>query len=109
MYIEKKKMVDVTDDWYPNYPNNQIFVKIALIYNENAIDGTFPGQVYIWAEGMDDDYMELRYAPNYAFLDDLENKYNHWKQVIYGNIPNKVNHKWFYDNGFCDSSGRFKE
>lgn len=102
MYIRNEKLVDATDNWYPNYPGDKISISISLQYSQMVPDGTYRGGVYVRASGADDDFMCLEYHQDHAFLEDLQNKYRYWEENVYNKIPDKVNHKWFEEHGFSN-------
>ena len=87
------RMVIVTDNWCPNYPDNQVQLHIEIwMADKNKAN------VIMTVSGMDDDYMVLRsenMSPVYAV-----NRYNTWKQYIYDKVPDGCNHEWFFEHGF---------
>lgn len=81
---QESKMVKVNDDWYPNFPNNEIEV-VLVLYKDYAL---------FRAYGADDTYVEMicEYQTEIA--------YNTWKEFIYDKIPDVVNKQWFLEHGF---------
>ena len=90
----ESRMVKVTDDWFPNFPEDKI------VLNINVRMGTHDKQarVNMTARGNDDDYVALRsepMSPNYAI-----NLYKHWKEYVFDRVPDGCDHEWFFEHGF---------
>lgn len=84
------RMVTVTDDWFPCYPDNQVRLTIG-IYNF----GRYYVKLTAW--GMDDTGVEI--CADATDMDDSLVKYNELKK-IYDSIPDGVDKYWFIDHGF---------
>ena len=80
----ESRMVTVTDNWYPNYPNDQIELNINIYLRENN-----KARVCMSVWGMDDDQMVLHSPdmnPVYALF-----LYNTWKKYIFDRVPDGCN------------------
>ena len=91
--LGESRMVTVTDDWCPCFPDNQVCLSIR------AYKGC--GRTYyvrVSAFGADDMGVALYYtssSPEYVY-----GLYKHWKQWIYDRVPDGVDVGWFYEHGF---------
>jgi hypothetical protein len=87
----KSKFVKVSDDWYPNYNNDEILVKIRIVLHPlNPF-------LRISAWGDDDFGMDMDF---YGTIEELEKKYDEWKHEIYDKIPKITNQEYFKNLGF---------
>lgn len=107
-YKEEAKMIEVTDDWYPNFNGNQIKVLIMMSYHDDIpADDEHPyvipagGFVKILARGNDDTGVELEYENGFS-QNHLEYVYDFWKEHIFDKIPNGIDRQWFYEHGFLN-------
>jgi hypothetical protein len=90
-----EKMIKVTDDWCPNYPNNEIKLKLALV----TYNGHFP-YIVLCAWGMDDKGVEKFYdADTKEKKKNLLKAYNEMLKE-FESIPDFVCYKWFLQHGF---------
>ena len=110
MFKEEKRMVKVTDDWYPCFNENEIELKMFIYYNElNGCDEfgepyeDYTGMVKVIASGGDDFAMELAYTLPSKFYDNLIMVYETWKKHVYDKVPNNIDKQWFYEHGFLVS------
>lgn len=86
-----ERMVIVTDDWYPCYPNNQI----KLMLNQNYYNGFYYTRLSAW--GYDDFGLELYFESQNE--EETEKKYKEFHK-LYCNIPDGVDQNYFYELGF---------
>jgi len=90
------RMVTVTDDWYPNFKDNQIKLSLFLSYiNQPDYHIQFV-RICVWGAdnfGLELDYTGLSY-------EDLLYHYDLWKEHIFDKVPDGVNQQWFYEHGF---------
>lgn len=90
-----ERMINTTDNWCPNYPDNKFELEIALFPPEDDDDSY---NVQIWAHGADDLCVSL-IAEN---LDHggAEHQFLHWKHYIYDRVPEGATIEWFLEHGF---------
>jgi len=88
------RMVTVTDDWYPNYPDNKVKLSIFLSYKPR-IDH-YLVRMCVW--GADDTGMELDFTSR--DYDTLKYHYDIWKKHVFDKVPDGVNMQWFFEHGF---------
>lgn len=90
------RMITVTDDWCPNYPENKVKLSIFLSYmNQPDFHVQFV-RICVW--GADDTGMQLDYTGlNYY---DLKWRYDMWKEYVFDKVPDGVDMQWFYEHGF---------
>lgn len=108
MYKEESKMVKVTDDWYPNFDDNQIMVSIRTMYHDDIpandecpYDIPAGGWVKVFACGADDTGVELERSGKFSQRY-FEYIYHFWKEHIFDKIPDGINRQWFYEHGFLN-------
>lgn len=90
---EEKRMLTVTDDWFPCYPNSQVELRVALLnYNQYYL------KLSAW--GLDDTGVEIELD-----ADNEEDGMNKYKMLkwFFDSIPDGVDRYWFYDHGFIPS------
>lgn len=101
----EERMVQVTDDWYPCYPNNEVCLSICLGELKPYLKAPENKRIYtvhLSAWGMDDTGMELDYnSPGHRGC--AESVYNLWKKNIFDKVPDGVDRQWFYEHGFWDA------
>ena len=86
-----ERMVMVTDDWYPCYPNNQIKLMLSLSYYNNL----YCTCLSAWSN--DDFGLELYFESQNE--KEIEKKYKEFYE-LYCNIPDGVDQDYFYELGF---------
>ena len=89
----ESRMVTVTDDWFPNFPDNKVELRINAWMGEHN-----KATVIMSVWGADDDYVVLRsepMSPVYAI-----NLYKHWKEYVFDRVPDGCDHEWFFEHGF---------
>lgn len=96
------RMVKVTDDWFPCYPNGEIDLSITLRSYKPYPGAGEKHTVYcvkIAAWGLDDTGVELEFSiedgRGYA-----EGRYAFWKKHIFDKVPDGIDMMWFYEHGF---------
>lgn len=98
---EEERMIEVTDNWYPCFDGNKIFLKIYLSWSSERSGYPAGGSVRMIATGADDTYVKMEYVSDGEYsLHCLEDRYSHWKKHIFDKVPNGVDKKWFYEHGF---------
>ena len=86
-----KKMITVTDDWFPCFEGNQVEVTLGMYFFKN-----YYLILSVW--GADDCGVEMQYTA----LDENDGKakFDEWKK-IYDSIPESgIDRDWFYERGF---------
>lgn len=94
--MHETRMVTVTDDWCPCYPDNQVAVTIWA-RREAGHKDTYSVNILVW--GMDDTGVALRYEAG-EHVQNAYVVYDHWKEWVFDRIPDGVNREWFYEHGF---------
>lgn len=94
--LNADRMVTVTDDWYPCYPGNQVYLYIR---GSRCWSRTEMYAVRISAWGKDDTGVELEYTTRSA--ETAYALYWHWKKYLFDKVPDGVDKEWFYEHGFC--------
>lgn len=91
------RMVTVTDDWCPCYPENQVEVSLYMAYFTKCKSWNDHYVTKISAWGMDDHGVEIERTFNNHrdAVDFYEELYE-----LYISIPNGVNMHWFIEHGF---------
>ena len=89
--FRKVKYVTVTDNWHPNFNNNQVKVTLGVFSYNNSC------YVKLMAWGADDFGLEickenLTFQKALRFYDKLN--------ILYESIPEVTNKDWFFDHGF---------
>lgn len=80
---QHKKMIKTTDDFYPNYPNDEVEVQLVLYYFHSMVSK-------LTVFGMDDYGLEIEGdAEDYSRLKDL-----------YDNMLEPITIDWLTENGF---------
>lgn len=80
---QHKKMIKTTDDFYPNYPNDEVEVHLVLYYFHSMVSK-------LTVFGIDDYGLEIEGdAEDYSRLKNL-----------YDNMPEPVTIDWLIENGF---------
>ena len=87
----EKRMVKVTDNWFPNYENDMVQVSTELTRQ----DGVYYGRVSAW--GMDDTGVEL-WREAYNEADALKMYEDMYK--LYLSVPDGITIDWFLERGF---------
>lgn len=90
MILRTERFIKVTDDWYPNFPENKIKVILSLSHYKNYY-------VRLAAWGADDTAYEIEFDYNSA-KDAVTGYYN--LLPFYQSIPDGINKDWFIDRGF---------
>lgn len=94
--LMETRMITVTDDWCPCYPDDKVKLNIIVRRKAGHKDAYV---VVINAWGMDDTGVELVYeAGNNS--DGAYDIYEHWKEYLYDRIPDGVDREWFFEHGF---------
>lgn len=86
-----ERIIAVTDDWHPCYPNNQINLMLSL----NHYNNLYYTRLSAW--GNDDFGLELYFESQSE--KEAEKKYKEFYE-LYCNIPDGVNQNYFYKLGF---------
>ena len=95
-YHMESKFIKASDDWYPNYPDGTIKLKILAGYNK------YSSYVRMVAAGMDDFMMEkdITITVNENTKETVKRMFKTFKEGIFDVAPEIVNHEWFYERGF---------
>lgn len=93
----RSKRVEVKDNWYPCYENNEIIVSIHWAHFECDDEHV----VVISAHGADDFGVELRHVTKYEAS--AKSVFEFWTEHIYNKIPDGITVQWFYEHGFLPS------
>lgn len=93
--FREKRMVNVIDDWYPCFKNNQICLSITL-NSFRCQNNKFV--LKISAFGADDTGVCLEYHT--SFQENAIHMYNHWKKWVYDKVPDGCSMEWFFEHGF---------
>lgn len=96
--IKISKMVRVSDNWHPNFENNEVKLSLLLSPEMKTENYTFGGFVRIMAWGKDDFGLEMDFLECHGV--NLEKKFQELKETIYDAIPEVVDKKYFYELGF---------
>lgn len=86
-----ERMIKVTDNWCPCYPNHQI----KLILNLNFYNGLYYTRLSAW--GYDDFGLELYFESRNE--EETKKKYEEFYE-LYCSIPDGVDQDFFYELGF---------
>ena len=99
MYKLQRRMVKVTDDWYPCWNENEIELTLRMIYNETKPDGTTFGLVKLLASGMDDYALCKEF--NSIYYNQLFSQYCLWMDT-FNTIPDGVDKEYFLKQGWFE-------
>ena len=90
-----ERMIKVTDNWCPNYPNNEVRLRLTLA----TYNGHCP-YIILSAWGFDDLGVEKIYEANTK--EKKKNLLNAYEEMLkeYKAIPDFVCYEWFLQHGF---------
>lgn len=94
--FQESRMVTVSDDWCPCYPENQVEMIICARRGFGHKD-TYHTRISVW--GADDTGVELEYEA-YGDHTAAYAIYEHWKKYIFDRVPDNVDMEWFFERGF---------
>lgn len=92
-----RRLVTVTDDWYPCIDGNKI--RLSIMLNRGMRNNKEYYWVRICAWGDDDFGMELDYDAG-PHMDMAQSIFEQWKERVYDVVPDGVDVGWFYDHCF---------
>ena len=91
--MEVSRLVTVTDDWHPCYPDNKIVLRLSL--PEKPFRGYYVLKLTAW--GMDDYGMDFEVRAK-----DWEEALQTYDRllVFYNGVPENIDQEWFLEKGF---------
>ena len=99
--IKIEKFVKTTDNWYPNFPNKKVRIRLFFTNYYSDIFNKWIRYIRCCVWGNDDFGLEKDFE---CFSkEELINKFWEVKSEIYDKIPNIVNQKYFYNLGFINA------